>query len=452
LLNTLYKRFYKNKDSHNKELIKGGASAFSVKLIGNGVNYIFTFVVARFFGAGGLGTYSIYQSVMQLSSNISKQGFNTLMVRYVAFYNAKNRWDLIKDLYYKSLRITIIIGIIASLILFFGADIIAQKIFLKPELSICFRIGAFTLLPWIMMELHCDSLSGLKMFFTSSFIRSVTVFIVAIIVVAASAHFIHNKALPVIAYSCGIVVASSIAMYRWLKSSKLPKTITEHVNMKEMSSIAFVLFSTSILYMIRTTAETAIIGRYCSVDDLGVYKVALKIASITAITLNAMLYSLSPKIAELHGKDDYKKLADVTQNTTTIIFWTSAPILVIFMLFPSFFMGLFGGEFKHSIGGKILIILSFGQFINCATGAVSKVLMMAGKHKLNRNLVLVATTICVGLNFIIIPRYGLVGAAWVNVIGFVLFNIVPFFYVKYHFGFYTISLSKIFFFKKLKSK
>lgn len=449
MLNALYKKFYKSKDADNKELIKGGASAFSVKLISNGVNYVFTFIIARFFGAGGLGTFSIFQTVVQTASNVSKLGFSTLMVRYTAFFSAQNKWGLLKDLYHKTLKLTLLTGFISSLILFFGADLIAQKIFLKPEVAIYFRIGAFILIPWMMMEIHCDAISGLKLFFVSSFIWGVSIFVVAILIMGGSIPFTHSKIIPVAAYSVGMLVAAISAIYWWLKKATFPAKITEHVNMNEMFGIAFILFSTTMLYMFRNVAETFLVGRYCSANDLGVYKVALKIASITAITLNALLFSLQPKIAELHGKEDYKKMADVVQNTTAILFWTSAPVLIIFMLFPTFFMGLFGGEFKQHVGSRVLIILTLGQFINSATGPVSKVLMMAGKHKINRNIVLISSTICVTLYFLVIPHYGLVGAAWVNVFGFILFNIVPFFYVKYYFGFYTISLSKIFFFKKV---
>ncbi len=445
MIKTLYNKLYNNKDPDNKELLKGGVSAFSVRLIGYGFNYLFTFLVSRFYGPGGLGTLSIYQTVMQVFSGISKLGFNTLLLRYVAFFSAKNKWDLIKDLYYKSLKLTVLIGLISSTVLFFGSDIIAQKFLLKPTLGIYFRFGAFILLPWILMEIHNDAIRGMKLLFASSFLNQVLLFIIACLAFGISLFFPHNKFVPVVAYSVGMVVTAITSIFWWLKKAKLPQKIAEHVNFREMSGIAFILFSTTMLYMIRGWVETFLIGRYGTTGDLGVYKLALKIATITAVTLNALILSLQPKIAELHGKNDIKKLADIVQNSTAIIFWTSTPILLCFMLIPSFFMGLFGAPFKH--GSTILMILTIGQFINAATGPVSNVLMLAGKHKESRNIVLVATLICSGLYFLLIPRYGILGAAWVNVIGFILFNVVPFFYVKYYFGFYTFSFKKIFLFR-----
>lgn len=109
-------------------------------------------------------------------------------------------------------------------------------------------------------------------------------------------------------------------------------------------------------------------------------------------------------------------------------------------------MGLFGNEFL--VGEVALIILSFGQFINAATGPVGNLLMMTGKQDVNRNIVIATTVITVILNAVLIPIYGIIGAAIVNVIGTILFNVIPYFLVKRYFGFYTFDAKHIFSFKK----
>jgi O-antigen/teichoic acid export membrane protein len=95
-------------------------------------------------------------------------------------------------------------------------------------------------------------------------------------------------------------------------------------------------------------------------------------------------------------------------------------------------------------GSDALIILSIGQFINAATGPVSNILMMTGKQKLNRNMMVGTTILAIILDFILIPRYGIIGAASVNTFGVILMNVIPFFLIKRFYGFYTLDFTDLF--------
>ena len=107
-----------------------------------------------------------------------------------------------------------------------------------------------------------------------------------------------------------------------------------------------------------------------------------------------------------------------------------------------FIMGLFGDEFVS--GSLPLIILAIGQFINAATGPVNNVLIMTGRQKLNRNIMVGATIVAVILDLILIPRFGAVGAACVNTGGVLIMNIIPFFLIKKYYGFYTLDIWDVF--------
>ena len=88
-----------------------------MKITGMGFNYVFVFVLARMYGATGSGIYSIFQTVFQFFANFGKLGYDILMVREIAQYNAKNQWGSIKELYFKVIRVNIIASIICSLVL-----------------------------------------------------------------------------------------------------------------------------------------------------------------------------------------------------------------------------------------------------------------------------------------------------------------------------------------------
>ncbi len=439
--------FGKVKDQDNKELVKGGAFAFVMKITGMGFNYLFVFVLARLYGATGSGIYSIFQTVFQFFANFGKLGYDILMVREVAQYNAKNQWGSIKDLYFKVIKVNVTASVICSFVLYFSSDWISTYIFLKPTLGKYFQISSIAILPFVLHSVHADCFRGMKKILFYSFFQNVLTIAITGLLLCASYFIIHDRNVPVIIFVTAVFISSIIsAWFWWNKSPIMEGGDGEKIILSEKTKIAFSLFLTAILQVVRGWTDTVFLGRYYTEADVGVYKVAFRIATITSLTLTAFLLTVAPKIAELHAKGEMKRLAIVVQNTTKLIFWTSAPILILFIVFPYFFMGIFGKEFL--IGELALMILSFGQFINASTGPVGNLLMMTGKQDVNRNIVIGTTIFTVALNAFVIPQYGIIGASVVNVIGVFLYNVIPYFLVKRYFGFYTFDVKHIFSFSK----
>jgi O-antigen/teichoic acid export membrane protein len=77
-----------------------------------------------------------------------------------------------------------------------------------------------------------------------------------------------------------------------------------------------------------------------------------------------------------------------------------------------------------------LIILTFGQFINGATGSVGFLLQMTGKGKLHRNNLFFGTLIGLVFSAVSIPRYGAVGAAYGTFLALSLTNVMSWYIVK----------------------
>ncbi len=439
------KKIFSNKvkGNDNKEIVKGGAFTFIMKVVGMGFNYVWAFLLARLYGATGSGIFSIFQTVFQFFANFGKMGTDILMVREVAQYNAKGKWGAIKELYFKVIKVNVVAALVSSVAMFVSADFIAAKIFLKPGLAEYFKIGSIGMLPFVLHSLHVDCIRGMKRLLYFGFFQNVLTFSLMAIILSTSYFFIHDRRIPVALYAVAITISSCCSMYYWWNKTPMKAGgETEKIIFSAKMKVAFSLFITALLQVIRGWTDTIFLGRYGTEADVGVYKTAFKIATVTSLTLTAFLLTVAPKIAELYAKGEIKRLAIVSQNTTKLIFWTSAPVLILFIFFPQFFMGIFGKEFI--VGDICLTILAIGQFINASTGPVGNLLIMTGKQDLNRNIVLVTTIITTILNAVIIPFYGIIGAASVNAFGIILFNVIPFFYVRYYYGFYTFDAKHIF--------
>ena len=173
------------------------------------------------------------------------------------------------------------------------------------------------------------------------------------------------------------------------------------------------------IFLIMSRTDILILTAFKTEADVGIYNTALKIASLTTIVLIAINTIAMPKYAEL--KDDTLKFKKFVKQTTFLIIMTSFPVFLALVLFPDFFLQIFGHEF--TAGKNVLIILSAGMFFGAFSGSTINILNMAGYEKKAYNILLFSAILNLILNFILIPVYGIIGAAIATAATTILWNL-----------------------------
>ena len=105
-------------------------------------------------------------------------------------------------------------------------------------------------------------------------------------------------------------------------------------------------------------------------------------------------------------------------------------------------MGVFGEEFI--IGKTALVLITIGQFVNAASGSVGNIMNMTGREKPLRNILVIASILSVLLNYLLIPMYGINGAAVANMVSVVFWNLTAVIYTKVKIGINSFYLPLIF--------
>ena len=97
-------------------------------------------------------------------------------------------------------------------------------------------------------------------------------------------------------------------------------------------------------------------------------------------------------------------------------------------------MWLYGEEFLK--GAICLSVLTIGQVINTVCGPVAQLLNATGYHKAFRNISFIGAVVSIIANLLLIPAYGILGAAIANTISMIVWNIIATIYIKKTFGFF----------------
>ena len=426
-------------DSHFSELLKGASTTFLLKIIGLIVGYVLAVFITNKYGAYVFGQYVTALLVVEILAIFSRLGIDTSLVRFISKYIHQGTTRSISKLYYQSVTIVTLMAMLLSILLWFFSDHIAQFMNLDRDLLI---LVSYSFIPLVLFHMNVQSIRGLKNMTSFSFFNNVSIPLGTFVVLALCSYFLTDETLPIYAYVLSVLSMTFFSFVVWFRfKAKLPKqesNPTDFLSTNELLAISFPLLLGQSMMIIMGKVDLFMLANMTSSEQVGVYNIALKLSKLSYMGLMAVNSIAAPKFSEIHSSGDIDALKRIVQQSTKTIFWVSAPVLFVLIFFPSSILSMFGDEFK--LAAMCLIILSIGKMFSAISGSVGTFLQMVGRQKIFQNILIVAALINVGLNSLLIPNYGIEGAAIASTVSGVFWNLLMIFYIKKHFGFYTIYL------------
>ena len=215
---------------------------------------------------------------------------------------------------------------------------------------------------------------------------------------------------------------------------------------KPMLKVALPLLIVSSTSLIVSSADTVMLGLLSDISEVGLYNVGLRLGMVTSILHIITMSSLTPKVASLYHENKITELQTMVQRITMGLGVIGLIFLIIYILFGNYFLSFWGAEFGEAYW--ILILIAIAQFVNVSSGATGTILIMTGNEKAVGYLTSFTAFLNIVLNFILIPRFGGLGAAISTGATLIFQNIIQFVLVKRKVGIYTIAFKSIKLLKK----
>ena len=171
-----------------------------------------------------------------------------------------------------------------------------------------------------------------------------------------------------------------------------------------------------------------ILGYFVDSKLIGVYSVTYKIGVFVLFVASSVGAVIAPKFSKLYAKDDIAGLKNMLATAIRMNILLTLPVVLVILIFKDYILGLFGSDFK--IGTVSLLILVFGQFVNALTGPVGYLLSMTNYEKAVRNTTILACLANIVLNLLLIPKWGISGAAVASMVSIILKNLINFWQVN----------------------
>ena len=427
-------------DGHQAEVMRGAATAFVLRGIGAGLAFVLNVAIGRLLGAEGAGLYFLALSIVTIVTVLTRFGMDNSLLRFIASSVALDQWTRARGVYRLGMRTVALASAAAGVLIVLAGPLIARLWMDKPDLGDVLQIMGLGTLGLAVMMAGAECLKGLKRIAPAVAVSSIIFPLVALALIwPLTERF--GPAGAAGAYAAGVSIAALAGWLWWRYFTAAHADQEPEFVWAELWDSCRPLWLMSIITKaIMPWSPLLILGFFAASDDVGVYGAATRIAMLVTFLLISVNTVISPKFAELHAKGDIAALARLARRFALLITLVTSPLFLLLIVAGETVMTLFGPEFAR--GGAALAILAMGQAVNALTGSAGALLMMTGHERDIRNASIWAGLLAVTLSLVLIPLYGLIGAAISTAVSIAAMNLISIAMIKKRLGINVMPWAK----------
>ncbi|WP_051750593.1 oligosaccharide flippase family protein [Phycicoccus jejuensis] len=140
-----------------------------------------------------------------------------------------------------------------------------------------------------------------------------------------------------------------------------------------------------------------------------VYAAATRFVVAGQMGSQAVTLAAQPRFAEHLAVDDRDAVGELYRSSTAWLVLMTWPLYLALAAFSTTVVHIFGGD--YDAGASVVVILAVSLMLSSLLGMVEVVLTMSGRTTWTLVNTLLGLGVQIGLDVVLIPRYGIVGAA-----------------------------------------
>lgn len=413
-------------------LVKGAGIAavgmFASKLL----TYFYRTAIARTVGPEAYGQISIGLMIVALGSTFASLALGAAIQNFLPKYRERNYEKHLQGLVKSAFKMAVPVSLVLAISLFLLSDLVANMIFNSSSLSPVIRIFSLAI-PFSVITGLCMSVTkGFKVAKYQVYIRQIGQNFVQLI-----------ASLGLIIASFGVIGAS----FGWLIGAVLGSVAGLYIIEKKFGpfftsgkpskmqyrkifNYSYPLILAGAIGSILGWTDTFFIGYYLPETQVGFYNAALPAAMLMMMPYKALSSLVMPSMSEIVERDD-KKLGKLLKTLTRWTFSITFPIFCLMALFSEQTLHiLFGSD--YTVAAKSLTILAFGFLYSTSVGHLDSVIKAIDRTNILYKNAAINFFVNIGLNILLIPVYGIVGAA-IATTGSIIFSQTLLLIEVYHF-------------------
>jgi O-antigen/teichoic acid export membrane protein len=444
------KTFFKTVESKQfngsiaKTIAKAGMLVLFATLAGKLLKLATELVLAHSLGIEAYGVYTLAMSALLILVQFSSLGLRTGMVRFGAGYYVNKQYTRFQKLLKFSIYCVSAGGAVI------GLSLVSLRQYL-PNLiangnyptSMLYLIGLGLPFYGVLGIVAAAARSQKKI----AIYTSLTILgqpLLYLILLWASSPFglaAHTAFLQ-------FIISSAIISFLGMRLLWQPNSLQEQVRPEEHPltsepsrwlTYSLPLIVIGISYNLLHETDRLMLGYFLGSKYVGLYNAASRLAYLAVIFVNSFSSIFGPMSAGLHEKGELENIRFVYSMTTRWTVVLTLPVATLLILFPEFFLGWFGKEYH--VACSSMVFLTFAYLTSAGTGNTGTLLKMVDHQNIEVINTIATVVLNIALNIVLIPTYGIKGAATATGISIIVIQLVKLIEVKVLLGFTPYKLS-----------
>ena len=399
-----------------RKQVRGSTLLLAGRLLSLGVNFAVQILIVRYLTKADYGAFAYALSIVTLVQSVVVFGLDRAVTRFVPIYDERGEHAKAFGTLVMVVGSVLSLGL-AAVLLVYGLEATLAGTLIKGGHAVSLILILIFLAP-------IQALDGLQTGFFAVFSRPRAIFfrryvlapslrltvVLLLVLGGAGVKFL----------AAGYVVAGAVgvAIYTFLLYREVHKLgVLEHwsfrtmeIPVREVLGFTIPLLTSDLLYAVINTSDAVLLGHYRGATAVGALRVVGPLAQMNTLVLASFTILFTPAAARLFARDDRKGLDETYWGTAAWMAIVTFPIFALtFSLATPLTTTLFGHRYHDS--GAYLALLAVGYFFQCAVGNNGVTLKVIGLVWYIVWINLFAAALNLGLNFLLIPTYGALGAA-----------------------------------------
>lgn len=398
-------------------------------------------VLGRIYGPIGVGVFALAQGIILGAGILARYGMDNALMRYVGQEPGAPHvmtylyWACCKALALSTLAAVIILLFREGMERFFDAagltEVLVGIAVATPAFTLGFLLSGF--------------FKGVRRPATACLLENGSVALVAAVLVWGW-HLVKPAGLSIIGWAYAVaawlvVLQGAWQLWCWRQRRGNSQEISPPATRQQFDDSSRAFFMMSLAGFMQSVLGIMVAGWLLHSAELGLFKTAQQTAMLISFILIVLNAVIPPRFASLYHEGKVQAMGRLARQGAVLGACLAAPLLLACLFFPGRVLGLFGNEFQAAV--PLLRIIALAQLVNVATGSVGFLLNMTGHEALMRNIALACNALGLGLFFVLIPLFGVMGAALALAFVLVVQNLVALFFVWRRLGIWTLPLPNV---------
>lgn len=414
--------------SHVRSVARGGALNLVGAVVTSVAGFVLTVVVTRLVSPSTAGVFFSVTSLFILLAMVGRLGSGTGLVYFVSRAKSLGAHAEIARYAAIAMRPTVLLSAVTGLALAVAAPWLAPLLVEgHQDLTTAYLRQLAVFLPLAVAADLCQAVTrGYGTMRTTALVERIGRPLVQIPLVAAAAGasglvLAGGWALPYLP-AAAVSAWWVVRMHRNRSvGSEAPRpTATLR---REYWRYALPRASAGVAQIALQRLDIILVGALRGPVDAAIYTAATRFLVAGQLANQAISMAVQPRIAGLLAVDDRPRTNDVYRSSTTWLVLLAWPVNLLIAVFSPVVLQLFGSG--YATGSGVLTLLAAVMLVATGCGMVDVMLTMAGRTSWNLANVAIALVVNIGLNVLLIPRFGILGAAFAWSVAILVNNLVP---------------------------